>query len=191
VAGAVQVVARTIENERNLQEETYFNAHGITWLQITVLEPVGGAVPYRPWSMATATGETIIEGGNSGPATSPRRPFDYFLAVFPHTQLFRMVCLTSKILSRNGKRSLCAGEMLKFIGILVFGTRYMFRKRSDLWSTEVRNILLCAPAFDSKTGMFRNMFDAIWNSLTFILQGETRGGESSTEYRWRLVDDFV
>jgi hypothetical protein len=78
VAGAVQVVARTIQNERNLQDETYFNAHGITWHQIEVIEPVGGAVPYRPWNMATAAGETIIEGGGSGPATPPRRPFDYF-----------------------------------------------------------------------------------------------------------------
>jgi hypothetical protein len=75
VAGAVQVVAPTIENERNLQEETYLNEHRITWRQREVLEPKGGAVPYRPWSMATATGKKIIEGRDSGPVTPPRRPF--------------------------------------------------------------------------------------------------------------------
>jgi Transposase IS4 len=101
-----------------------------------------------------------------------------------------MVRLTSEKLSRNGKRSLCAGEMLKFIGILVLGTRYKFRKISDLWSTEARDRLLCAPAFGSKTGMSRKRFEEIWNSQTFSLQGETRDVESSTEYKWRLVDDF-
>jgi hypothetical protein len=50
---------------------------------------------------------------------------------------------------------------------------------------------LYAPAFRKKTGMSRKRFDDIWNALVFSDQGDSVDGESSIEYRWRLVDDFV
>jgi hypothetical protein len=48
-----------------------------------------------------------------------------------------------------------------------------------------------APAFEQKTGMSRNRFDDIWYALVFRDQGDSVDGESSIEYRWRLVADFV
>jgi hypothetical protein len=80
--------------------------------------------------------------------------------------------------------------LLKFFGFLILGTRYKFGKRSDLWAAEARNRLLYAPAFGEKTGMSRNIFYDVWNALVFSDQGDSVDGESSIEYRWRLVDDF-
>jgi hypothetical protein len=53
------------------------------------------------WTLQTAVGGTIVEGGDSGSAIPPRRPYDYFMAVFPPYQLVRMVELTNKKLADN------------------------------------------------------------------------------------------
>jgi hypothetical protein len=61
-----------------------------------VLESVEGAVSCRPWSNRTVSGETIVDGGDSGSFEPPRRPYDYIMAVFPPEQLLRMVRFTMR-----------------------------------------------------------------------------------------------
>jgi hypothetical protein len=175
----------------NLADATAWTAHGVLWEEENVLEPVGGDVPRRVWTLQTAVGDTIVEGGDSGSAIPPRRPYDYFMAVFPPDQLVRMVELTNKKLTTIKKPQLTTGELLKFLGVLILGTRYEFGHRADLWRTEAGNRLLQAPAFGTKTGMPRRRFDDIWSSLTFSMQDERGDNEGSAAHRWRLVSEFV
>jgi hypothetical protein len=91
----------------------------------------------------------------------------------------------------NKKPQVTTGELLKFLGVLILGTRYDFGHRADLWRTEVGRRILHAPEFGTKTGMPRKMFDDIWSSWTFSRQAERRDDEGSAAHRWRLVSDFV
>jgi predicted DNA-binding transcriptional regulator AlpA len=111
------------------------------------------------WMLQTAAGETIVEGGDSGSDIPPRRPYDYFMAVFPPYQLVQTVELTNKKQVIIKKPQLTTGELLKFLGILILGTRYKFGHRADMWRTEAGSCILQAPAFGTKTGMSRKRFD--------------------------------
>ena len=174
----------------SLQNHTTYDAHGVVWKQREVLEPVGGAVPRRMWEMRGIGGHYIVEGGDSG-TSATRSPIDYFMAALPHGHLLNMVKWTSEGLQEKGKRGVSTGELLKFIGILVLGTRYQFGKRRELWAVQAKNRLLSAPCFGTKTGMPRNRFEDIWSSLVFSKQGERAANELSEVHRWRLIDDFV
>jgi hypothetical protein len=139
----------------NLVDAATSTAHGVLWEEEDVLQPVGGDVPRRLWTLQTAAGDTIFESGDSGSAVPPRGPYDYLMAVFPPDQLARMVELTNDKLATNKQPQLTTGELLKFFGVLILGTRHEFGHRADLWKTEVGNRLLQAPAFGTKTGMPR------------------------------------
>jgi Transposase IS4 len=176
----------------NLADATSCTAHGALWEEEDVLQLLGGDVPRRVWTLQTAAvGETIVEGGDSGSAIPPRRPCDYFMAVFPPYQLVRMVELTNKKLVIFKKPHLTTGDLLKFLGILIMGTRYEFGHRADLWRTEAGNRILQVPAFGTKNGMPRKRFEDIWSSLTFSRQAERGDDEGSVAHRWRLVSDIV
>jgi Transposase IS4 len=158
---------------------------------MAVLEPVGGAVSRRPWSIRTVSGETIVEGGDSGSSDPPRKPYGYFMAVFPPEQLLRMVRLTNEKLITNKKASMTTGELLKFIGVLNLGTRFEFGSRADLWKTEATSRLFNPPAFGRKTGMSRGRFDDVWSCLTFSRQAVRMEDQFSAEHRWQLEADFA
>ena len=160
------------------------------WSQREILEPVGGAVPRRMWEMQGIGGQSIVEGGDSG-TSATRRPLDYFMAALPHGHLIKMVQWTSEVLQDKGKRGLSTGELLKFLGIHILGTRFQFGKGRELWAVNARNRLLYAPCFGNKTGMPRNRFEDIWSSLFFSQQGERAADELSEKHRSWLVDNFV
>lgn len=165
-------------------------AHALTWARRPVTEPVGGPVPRQAWSVRAITGEHILEGGDSiGPGVS-RRPYDYFLTMFPPNQLVRMVRLTSAKLRSRGMQPTSTRELLKFIGVILLGTRFEFGARADLWATQARNRYLTAPAFGKRTGLSRSRFDAVWSCVTFSAQTGT-ASDASEQSRWQLIDDFV
>jgi Transposase IS4 len=132
-----------------------------------VLDPVAGAVSRRPWSIRTVSGETIVEGGDSGSFDLSRKLYDYFMAVFAPELLLRMVRLTNEKLITKKKASMTTGELLKFIGVLILGARFEFGSRADLWKTEATSHLFKPPAFGRNTGMLRGRFDDVWSCLTF------------------------
>ncbi len=173
----------SVEVELPLQQQTMWNAHGVLWKQKDVNAPIGGRIPRRYWQMRTFGGDSITEGDDAGPARSRRTTIDYFMASFPHVHLLEIVRVTSDKLQRKQKRGLSTGELLKFFGVLVLGTRYKFGRRAELWATEAGNHLLQAPCFRSRTGMSRNRFDDIFSSLSFSKQGPRAVGETSTEHR--------
>jgi Transposase IS4 len=126
----------------NLVDAATSMAHGVLWEEEDVLQPVGGDVPRRLWTLQTAAGDTIFESGDSGSAVPPRRRCDYFMAVFPPDQLARMVELTNDKLATNKRPQLTTGGLLKFFGVLTLGTRHEFGHRADLWEIEAGSPLL-------------------------------------------------
>eukprot|EP00170_Pyropia_yezoensis_P000631 contig_2982_g632 len=110
--------------------------------------------------------------------------------MFPPNQLVRMVRLTSAKLRSRGMQPTSTGELLKFIGVILLGTRFEFGARADLWATQARNRYLTAPAFGKRTGLSRSRFDAVWSCVTFSAQTGT-ASDASEQSRWQLIDDFV
>jgi Transposase IS4 len=80
------------------------------------------------------TGDLIFEGGDAIFGDNRRTPYEYFMAIFPLDALMRIVMLTSEKLRKKGKQVTRGGEILKFFGILILGTRYEFGSRANLWS---------------------------------------------------------
>jgi hypothetical protein len=123
--------------------------------------------------------------------------YDFFLLVFPKEQLELTVRLTNKALRKLNLQTrytyqLTVGELLKFIGILILGTRYESGSRRELWSTNSWCKYIDPPKFGDKTGMVRDRFDVIFSNICFSHQPDTRpDGMSDESYRWMLIDDFV
>lgn len=107
-------------------------AHGLEWHDAEVLQPIGGPVARRPWSVRTLGGDIITEDGDSVGYGRTRTPLDYFFSVFPQDQLARMARLTSSRLTEAGALATSPGELLKFIGILILITRFEFGSRAEL-----------------------------------------------------------
>jgi hypothetical protein len=74
-------------------------------------------------------------------------PYEHFLTMFPMDQLSRVLCLTNEKLQLSKKTSTTGGEVLKWIVVIVLGTRYEFGRRADLWATHPSSRLLPAPNF--------------------------------------------
>lgn len=129
------------------------------------------------------------EGDSVGPGQA-RTAYDYFLSMFPIEKLTHMVRLTSPKLQARDLPPTTAGEVLKFIGVLILATRYEFGARAELWETKARNPYLAAPAFGERTGLTRCRFDALWSCLTFSEQ-RGRGGDDSEQSRLELISNFV
>ena len=104
------------------------------------------------WEMWGIGGQSIVEGSDSG-TSATRRPLDYFMDALPHGHFVKMVQWTSAVLPDKRKRGVSTGELLKFLGILILGTRYHFGKRRELWTVDERNRFLSAPCFGTKTGI--------------------------------------
>jgi hypothetical protein len=132
----------SLDRAHNVVETATSTTRRVLWDGEDVLQPVGGDVPRRLWTLQTAAGVTIIERGDAGSAIPPRRPYDYFMAVFPPDQLVRMVELTNDKLATNKQPQLTTGGLLKFFGVLILGTRYEFGHRADLWEIEAGSPLL-------------------------------------------------
>jgi len=170
-------------------------AHGFEWRDQQVLQPIGGPVPRKPWSVRALGGDIISEGGDAVGFGRTRTPLDYFFAVFPQDQLTRVTELTSAKLESRRLPPTSPGEILKFFGILILATRFQFGSRADLWATAPRSKHMPAPAFGARTGMPRHRFDALWSALTFSRQpaggGPANGQSGGERYRWALINDFI
>ena len=167
--------------------------HGFEWHDADVLQPIGGPVARRAWSVRTLGDEIIAEGGDAVGFGRSRTPLDYFFAVFPQDQLARMVRLTSAKLVQAGVLPTSPGELVKFFGVLLLSTRFEFGSRAELWWTTARTKHLPAPAFGSRTGMPRRRFDLLWSLLTFSQAPDEPPAASggSEQLRWARVNDFV
>lgn len=164
--------------------------HGYRWTQERVTSPVGGSLPRQMWSVRTLTGDHISEGGDAVGPGRTREAVDYFLAVFPADQLSRMVSLTCAELDALDEPGTSAGEVLKFVGLLVLTTRFEFGSRAGLWRTTSRSKYVPAPAFGARSGMPRARFDTLWRAMTWSKRTGAVGSTAEAD-RWSLVGDFV
>ena len=170
-------------------------AHGFEWRDKQVLQPFGGPVSRKPWSVRALGGDIISEGGDAVGFGRTRTPLDYFFAVFPQDQLTPVTKLTSAKLESRRLPPTSPGEILKFFGILILATRFQFGSLADLWTTAPRSQHVPAPAFGARTGMPRHRFDALWSALRFSRQpaggGPANGQSGGERYRWALIDGFI
>ena len=69
----------------------------------------------RQWAVRNALGEPLIPNNAAGFSTMSR--LDFFLLMFPPTQLADLVRLTNDELDRRGKTNTTKGEVLKLFGV--------------------------------------------------------------------------
>lgn len=87
-------------------------------------------------------------------------------------------CRTSLSAHDFCMRPTSAKELLKFIEVILSGTRFQFGARADLWATQARNRYLAAPALGQRTSLSRSRFDALWSCVTFSTQTGTASDAS-------------
>lgn len=148
-------------------ERNNFIAHGFKWQDADVLQPIGGHVVRRTWSVRTLGGEIITEGGDCVGTRRTCSPLDYFAAVLPQDQLSGMVVLSSRRLAVKGAPTTTPGELLKLFVVILLSTHLQFGTRAKLWSSTPRTKHCPAPAFGSLTGMPRRRVDTLWLCLLF------------------------
>lgn len=188
IMGTTTIATPLIANNSN--NSPAYIAHETEWWvdDNSLMLPVRGNVPPRDWSIRTVLGNQL------GPGTDVRREMsrlDYFLLMFPPTELSLILQLTNERLIEKQKNTATKGEILKFFGIIILSTKFEFGSRSSLWSTTAPAKYEPAPEF-GRTGMPRMRFDDIWSSIRFSQQPTVRpDGMSSEQHRWLLVDNFV
>jgi hypothetical protein len=155
-------------------------------------------VHYVEWRRASSTelvrnviGEVMFPGATNSAAINGMSALDFFLLMFPPKQLITMVDLTNAELSKWGLNTTNSSEMLKFFGILILTTSFEFTSRASLWSSVAPMKYRPAPHF-GLTGMSKHRFDVLFRAVRWSKQPPQRADNESTEqYRWKLVDDFV
>ena len=166
-------------------------AHGQKWIKMDAVKgrlQCNGIVQKRKWYCNTAGGGRISESSDTAKTMSR---LDYFLAMFPMSQLMHIVTLTNPFLLASKEETTSTGEIIVFFGVVLLGTRFEFSSRAELWSTTSLSKYVPAPMFGT-TGMSRKRFDLLWRTIRFSHQPNIRPDDkTSDEYRWMLIDDFV
>ena len=112
--------------------------------------------------------------------------------MFPPNHLIKIITLTNVRLEAKGHEDITKGELVKFFGIIILGSRYEFGSRRYVWSTTSVSRLIDVPNFGARTGMQQGRFDAIWSCIRFSECPEERHtGITSMAHQWMLVDDFI
>ena len=86
---------------------------------------------------------------------------EVFILMFPPNHLIKIIALTNVRLETKGHEDITKGELVKFFGIIILGSRYEFGSRRDIWATTSVSRFVNAPNFVARTGMHRGRFDAI------------------------------
>lgn len=94
-------------------------------------------------------------------------------------------------LTQENEPTIDYSELMCFFGILILGTRFEWTNRRSLWSLATSTRFIPPPNF-AHTGMSRNRFNNIWQSICFPDQPrEIPPGMSAEDHRWMMCDDFV
>ena len=116
-------------------------------------EVINREIPQRLWYMTDSTGDRI--GGGDYLKVERMSFLDIFLLIFPPDHFITIVNLTNIRLRIAGHQETTKGEVIKFFGVVILGTRFVFGNRRDLWSTSSVSPLLDPPNFDKRTGIAR------------------------------------
>ena len=76
---------------------------------------------------------------------------EVFLLMFPPNHLIKIIALTNVILEAKGHEDITKGDLVKFFGIIIIGSRYEFGSRRDLWDTTFVSRFVDEPKFGART----------------------------------------
>ena len=85
-------------------------AHGRDWEQQEVRLQLNFSVRQRNWKVIGPVDEILVPGN----AISGMTPYEYFMRMFPHNHLIRMVEWTNKNLEKRCARPVTGREVLRF-----------------------------------------------------------------------------
>ena len=166
-------------------------AHDRQWFEGDTELPTNGPFTRKTWkAVCQYTGKEFTPGCDQ--AAKQLTSLDFFMSVFPSSQLKLMVDATSQRLMAEGKPRTTKGEVLKWLGVLLLITRFEFGDRRSLWSNKPSCKYVPAANFGERTGMTRDRFETLFRLMVWSIQPAERPDEMSHEaYRWRLVEDFL
>ena len=166
-------------------------AHNREWFDGEVELPTNGPFTRKTWKLTCQyTGKEFTPGCDS--AARELTALEFFMAVFPSSQLNLMVEATSVQLVAEGGARTTKGEVLKWLGILLLITRFEFGDRRSLWAKKSSCKYVPAANLGERTGMSRDWFEALQCCMIWSRQPAQRPeGMSHEAYRWLLVEDFV
>ena len=187
--GTVQTQATAGSNSSSVRIPVA-TVHNRQWFDGETDLPTNGPFVRKAWKLTCQ-----CSGREFSPGCDPHsnlKPIDFFMAVFPSSQLKLMVECTSKKLVEEGSPKVTKGEILKWFGVLLLITRFEFGSRAALWATTSRCKYIPAANFGEKTGMTRDRFAALLRCMVWSEQPPERPEHMSSEqYRWLLVEGFV
>ena len=90
--------------------------------------------------------------GRGGDHQNSYSHLECFLMLFPPVQLQLILQLTNNELAMVRKNYMTAGEIVKFVGVMLLVTWFEFESRASLWSNTSTHKYVPAPSF-GLTGM--------------------------------------
>lgn len=103
------------------------------------MQPLTGPVAAQSWSVRALSAGAVHKERHSVGQRSFRTPYEYFMAIFTHIDMFLMVRLTSKKFEARDMLPKEWGELLKLIRVTVLATHYALCARADLSATKSHN----------------------------------------------------
>jgi hypothetical protein len=172
--------------EQQPQPQPVAAVHDTQWFETSGHEDLSPIIYPREWAIRTAIGETI--GPTNREAGTESSRLDYFMLMFHHNHLNKIVRLTNLQLHKLAFPETNRSELLKLFGVLILITRYEFTSRASLWKTAAPYKYIPATALGVQTGMPRNRFDALFRCLRFSHQEAIRPLDMTSEaWRWCLA----
>ena len=112
--------------------------------------------------------------------------------MFPPDHIVTIINLTHVRLQVGWNRDTTKGEITKFFGVIILGTKFVFASRKDLLGIKSVSQLIDPLNFGARPGMPRNRFDDLWSCIRFSEQLDERHPSiTNMVHRWMLVDDFI
>ena len=85
--------------------------------------------------------------------------FDVFLLMFPPDHLVKTLNLTNRKLRENRFKKITKGLLIKFFGITVIATRFVFGNRRDSLNKKPDSKFIDPLNFGARIGTTKNRFD--------------------------------
>ena len=100
-------------------------AHEQTWYSddVAIKLPIKGNYHYRTWAIKVRNGECIGKGGDPQQTHSH---LEYFIMLFPPSQLNLIANLMNGELAKNQKNYTTTGKIIKFFGVMILVMRIEF-----------------------------------------------------------------
>ena len=113
-------------------------------------QDINGTIPYHVWYTTDSMGDCM--NGNDCLKIKAMSLLAIFFLMFPPDHLIVIINLTNKRLHLQGHEDTTKGEIIKFFGVIILGTKFVFGKRRELWNTSSVSHLIDPPNFGARTG---------------------------------------